>query len=67
MIIHVLGQISYKKGCLEKVIESMNNWKNKDLVRDASKEILNVHLRYKFAAIKPEDAEDYINKYLIDI
>jgi HEAT repeat protein len=66
MIIHVLGQISYKKGCLEKVIESLNSWKNRELVLDASKEILNVHLRYKFASRTPEDAEDYINKHLIN-
>ncbi len=37
MIIHVIGQISYKKGCLEKVIENLKSWKNKELVRDASK------------------------------
>ncbi|MGB8232771.1 MAG: HEAT repeat domain-containing protein [Methanobacterium sp.] len=67
MIIHVLGQISYKKGCLEKVIENLTSWKNRELVLDASKEILDVHIRYKFAARTPEYVEDYINKHLINI
>jgi len=67
MIIHVLGQISYKNGCLEKVVENLKSWKNRELVRDAFKEILKVHSRYKCAVRSPEDAEDYIKKHLNDI
>jgi HEAT repeat protein len=67
MIIHVLGQISYKNGCLEKVVENLESWKNRELVQDASKEILKVHSRYKFAARSPEYAEDYLKKHLNDI
>ncbi len=26
MIIHVIGQISYKEGCLEIVVENLENW-----------------------------------------
>ena len=62
MIIHVLGQISYKNGCLEKVVENLKSWKNRELILDAFKEILKVHSRYKFAARSPEEAEDYIKK-----
>ena len=67
MIIHVLGQISYKNECLEKVVENLKSWKNRELVRDAFKEILKVHSRYKCAVRSPEDAEDYIKKHLNDI
>ncbi len=65
MIIHVIGQISYKKGCLEKVVENLNSWTNRELVFDASNEIINVHKRYKFAARTPEDANEYIAKHLL--
>jgi HEAT repeat protein len=64
MIIHVIGQISYKKGCLEIVVENLKNWTNRDLVSDASKEIVNVHKRYKFAKRTPEEANEYIKKHL---
>ena len=60
MIIHVIGQISYKKGCLEKVVENLKNWTNREIVFDAAEEILMVHKRYKFAVRSPEYAEDYI-------
>lgn len=67
MVIHVIGQISYKKGCLEIVTDALNGWKNMNLVNDAIKEILKVHENYKFAAKSPEEAEDYIKKNLINI
>ncbi|MGC9517215.1 MAG: HEAT repeat domain-containing protein [Methanomicrobiales archaeon] len=60
MIIHVIGQISYKKGCLEKVVSSLKLWKNKDLVNEALYEILDVHKRYKFSYLTYEEAEKYI-------
>ena len=66
MIIHVIGQISYKKGCLEVVIDALKDWKNRELVRDALEEILDVHRRYSFAAISPEDAEDYIKEHFTE-
>lgn len=62
MIIHVIGQISYKKGCLEKVVSSLKQWKNKDLVKDALSEILDVHKRYKFSYRSYEEAEKFIKK-----
>jgi len=64
MIIHVIGQISYKKGCLEIVVENLNSWTNKELVIDASNEIVKVHTRYKFSARTTEEANEYIQKHL---
>ena len=46
-LVHVIGQISYKKGCLEKVIEDLINWENKELITDAIAEIIDVHDRYR--------------------
>jgi hypothetical protein len=60
-IIHVISQISYKEGCLEKVISDLKLWENKQLVKEALKEILEVHKRYnKFSAKSFKDAEKYI-------
>lgn len=46
-LVHVLGQIAYKKGCLEKVLSTIILWENKQLVADAIAEIIDVHDRYK--------------------
>lgn len=65
MVVHVLGQISYKSGCLEKVIEAIKDWENKDLVNDTVKEILEVHKRYeKFSAKSCEEAKEYIENII---
>jgi hypothetical protein len=34
-LVHVLGQIAYKKHCLETVIHHLRNWENKQLIKDA--------------------------------
>lgn len=63
MVVHILGQISYKRGCLEKVISSIKSWNNKDLVEKTLKEIIDVHRNYvKFSYLSPEDAQDIIKK-----
>ena len=60
-LIHVLGQIAYKKNCLETVIVHLKSWDNKELVLDALEEIIDVHERYKnFAAITQAEAKTYI-------
>lgn len=60
-LIHVIGQIAYKKGCLATVINHLKNWKNKDLVEKAIAEIIDVHDRYKdFAVLSQEEAIAYI-------
>jgi len=60
MVIHVAGQISYKKGCLEKVVNNLKNWENKELVAEIVDEIVDVHKQYSFAVRSAEDAENYI-------
>jgi HEAT repeat protein len=56
-LVHVLGQISYKKGCLEIVAGDLLQWENKGLVKDAVDEIIDVHERYKnFAVLSREQA-----------
>lgn len=63
MMVHVLGQISYKKGCLEKVVSSLKNWENKKLVDKAVKEILSVHKRYeRFSARYYKEAKEYVEQ-----
>ncbi len=67
MIIHVIGQISYKKGCLEKVVKGFKGWKNMEIVCEAADEIVEVHKRYKFAARSPKEAETYLKQNLIRV
>ena len=60
-LVHVLGQIAYKKGCIETVIAELKTWENKQLVEDAIVEIIDVHHRYKnFSALTQEEAKAYI-------
>ena len=62
-LIHVLGQISYKKGCIETVIANLKTWENKELVAKALEEIVDVHYRYRNFAIKTqEQAKKYIEE-----
>ena len=63
-LVHVIGQISYKKGCLKTVVEHLKKWNNQQLVEDALEEIIDVHGRYKdFAALTQEEAKQYISKH----
>lgn len=60
-LIHVLGQIAYKKGCLEIVVEHLKSWENKQLVKEALDEIIDVHHRYRnFSYMTQVQAIDYI-------
>ncbi len=62
-LVHVLGQIAYKKGCLETVIHHLQHWQNKQLVKDALAEIIDVHYRYRnFSVYTQQQATDYIEK-----
>ncbi|WP_431122872.1 HEAT repeat domain-containing protein [Flagellimonas flava] len=62
-LIHVIGQIAYKKGCLPTVITALNSWKNKGLVEKALDEIVDVHHRYKnFAVLSQTEAIAYIGQ-----
>lgn len=60
-LVHVLGQIAYKKGCLPIVVTALLTWENKALVADAFLEIISVHERYRnFAFLTAEAAASYI-------
>jgi len=62
-LIHVIGQISYKKGCLEKVISEIVTWENKQLVNESIDEILSVHIRYaNFSFYTPDQVLNYIKE-----
>ena len=64
MVIHVLGQISYKKGCLEKVVQALLKWENKELVNEALVKILEIHVRYKdFSDKTYQEAKEYIEEH----
>lgn len=61
-LVHVLGQIAYKNGCLKTVVAHLKTWKNKELVEKALDEIVDVHNRYKkFSALTQQQAIDYID------
>lgn len=63
-LVHVLGQIAYKKDCLATVIADLKKWSNKELVRDAIEEIIDVHHRYRnFALLSQEEARAYIETH----
>jgi HEAT repeat protein len=61
-LVHVIGQIAYKKGCLETVIEHLKQWENKDLVKAVIEEIIDVHYRYRdFSYYTQDEARAYIS------
>ena len=60
-LVHVIGQIAYKKGCLATVICELNQWENRTLVKAAIKEIIDVHYRYRnFSVLNQQEAIAYI-------
>ncbi len=60
-LVHVLGQIAYKRDCIKIVVEHLKTWENKKIVADALEEIIDVHGRYKnFSALTQEQAQHYI-------
>jgi len=62
-LVHVLGQIAYKKGCLAIVTGALKSWENKELVQSALKEIVKIHHRYRnFSAHSQEEAVRHIRR-----
>lgn len=60
-LVHVIGQIAYKEGCLQTVIEHLKAWENKPLVAEVLEEIIDVHYRYRnFSAMTQQEAKQYI-------
>jgi len=63
-LVHVIGQIAYKKGCLETVVAHLKNWENKSVVSDALEEIIDVHHRYRnFSYLTQHQAKQYIMEH----
>ena len=60
MLIHVLGQISYKKGCFSFVVKQLEGWENKDVFTAFAKEAIEVHGRYeKFSELTQMQVESF--------
>lgn len=60
-LVHVIGQIAYKKGCLAIVVAHLKTWDNQRLVSAALEEIIDVHHRYRnFSALTQQEARQYI-------
>jgi vesicle coat complex subunit len=67
MLIHIVGQISYKKGCLGKVVAELLTWEDKKLAEDCFKEIIKQHdhINNHFKTVEtlsPLECEEYIKK-----
>lgn len=63
-LVHVLGQVAYKPGCLETVLQHLKHWKNTELVTKALAEIVDVHHRYKnFSFYSQLQAKQLIEKF----
>jgi vesicle coat complex subunit len=66
MLIHIFGQISYKKGCLEKVTAELLTWEDKALADECFNEIIKQHRHIDghfrtMETLSPEDCEKYIS------
>ena len=60
MLVHVLGQISYKKGCFEFVVKELESWENKAVYPAFAKEAIEVHGRYeKFSEMTQAQVKTY--------
>ncbi|MFZ1530121.1 MAG: HEAT repeat domain-containing protein [Ferruginibacter sp.] len=63
-LVHVIGQIAYKKNCLKTVLEHLRFWENQVVVCKSLDEIIEVHERYKnFAVLTQDEAKEMIRLY----
>ncbi|MDR0323803.1 MAG: hypothetical protein LBI12_05075 [Treponema sp.] len=68
MLVHIFGQISYKKGCLEKVTAELLTWEDKALAEECFEEIIkqhhhiNCHFR-TVETLSPKECEEYLKKH----
>ncbi|WP_353720695.1 HEAT repeat domain-containing protein [Dyadobacter sp. 676] len=66
-LVHVIGQIAYKKGCLDTVLAHLKGWENRKLVDAALEEIIDVHHRYRsFAVLTQAEAVRIIDEHFPD-
>lgn len=59
MLIHILGQISYKKGCFHYVVGELKTWENQNIFEQFKEEVIEVHGRY-------EKFSEFSQEYVID-
>ncbi|MBD3197751.1 MAG: HEAT repeat domain-containing protein [Candidatus Lokiarchaeota archaeon] len=59
-LIHVLGQISYKDGCLPKVLRDLKTWNNESLIKEALNEIVSVHKNYDFSKYTNKEVQKLV-------
>ena len=65
MLVHIIGQISYKKGGIEKVTAELKTWKDKVFIAECEKEIIKVHKSYeKFSTLSHKEAAQYLAENL---
>ena len=67
MLIHIFGQISYKKGCLQKVTAELLSWEDKALANACFEEIIrqHYHISSHFRTVEtlsPRECEEYLEK-----
>ena len=67
MVVHIFGQISYKKDCLPKVVKELLTWDDEKLVNDCLNEIIkqHEHINNHFKTVEtlsPEECRRYINE-----
>ena len=67
MLIHIFGQMSYKKGCLEKVTTELLTWQDKALADECFDEIVkqHYHINNHFRTVEtlsPLECEEYLRK-----
>ena len=67
MLTHIVSQISYKKGCLEKVTAELLTWEDKDLADECFEGIIkqHYHINNHFRTVEtlsPQECEEYLCK-----
>ena len=65
MLVHILAQISYKKGCIEKVTTELLTWEDKALTDECFEAIIQQHhhISNHFRTVEtlsPQECEDYL-------
>jgi HEAT repeat protein len=60
MIIHIFGQISYRKGNLEKVIDELLTWEDIELAKECFNEIIKLHGHINFRTIETKNIKECI-------
>lgn len=72
MLTHIFGQISYKKGCLEKVTAELLTWDDKTLANECFEEIIkqHYHIDSHFRTVEtlsPQECEEYLKELRCEI